>query len=251
MRYRPLPPRQFFNRIVDTVLPPQSLMNGERLIGNIGPAHWPRIHFLDEPCCYACGFPFEFNVGEKTLCGDCSAEHPPFERARAAFIYDENSRQIVLSFKHGGRTDGLKLFANQLARAGRSFWPEADRLIPVPLHPSRLRRRKYNQSALLAKTLAKQVDIRFDPDSLFRIRATESQGHQTRLGRERNVQGAFSISSKANLKDAHIVLVDDVMTTGATVKACARTLKRAGVAHIDVLTLARTVPERQAETSYG
>ncbi|MGJ8562703.1 MAG: ComF family protein [Alphaproteobacteria bacterium] len=220
-------------------------MTREKGIRNDGEA-WSKITFLDEPCCECCGFPFEYDTGFESLCGDCSAHLPAYARARAAFVYDEASRHMVLSFKHGGRTEGLGIFAAHMRRAGRQFWDGADMLIPVPLHPSRLIKRRFNQSGLLARKLSRLVPARFEPDILFRIRATESQGAQSAKGRVRNVRGAFQVPDKQKpaLEGKHVVLIDDVMTTGATLNACARTLKKAGASYIDVVTLARTVRQK-------
>lgn len=230
---------------IDVILPPQSIVTGE-LRGDRDGVHWSQVTFLDEPCCACCGLPFDFDVGKDSQCADCIARPPAFDHARAAFVYDDASRKMVLAFKHGGRTEGLLMFAAQMKRAGRHFWPKADYLIPVPLHSSRLIKRRFNQSALLARKLAAIVPPSFEPDMLFRKRATPSQGAQTYKGRFRNVQGAFFVPPKMKyqLKGRRVVLIDDVMTTGATLQSCARTLKRAGASHIDVVTLARTVRNR-------
>lgn len=240
-------------RAADVILPPQSLLSGELTQGGVEAELWAHISFLDEPCCEICGFPFDYDVGSGIHCGDCIARPPAYDRARAAFIYNDSSRRLVLGFKHGGRTEGLSMFAAQMRRAGRLFWDDADYLIPVPHHPSRLIRRRFNQSALLARALSRLVKPVFAPDILFRNRATASQGGQTVKGRFRNVQGAFTVPEKARdqLAGRRVVLIDDVMTTGATLQSCARTLKRAGAAHIDVVTLARTVREKSGEQIYG
>ncbi len=233
--------RQFFKLAIDVVLPPQSPLLGQNV--EKGAGSWADIQFLDDPCCYICGFPFEYDMGAESLCGDCAASPPAYSRARAAFIYNEQSRQPILRFKHGGRTEGLSVFAAHMRRAGRHFWADADYIIPVPLHRSRLIKRRFNQAALLSRKIAKSVPASFEPDILFRVRDTPSQGAQTASGRRRNVQGAFHVPEKAKerLKGRRVVLIDDVMTTGATLEACARTLKRAGASYIDVVTLARTV----------
>lgn len=235
----------YISRVVDIVLPPQRLLEGGLADGRagIGADIWQHIRFLDDPCCSACGFPFDYDVGDQGLCGACAVRRPAYHRARSAFVYDETSRKLVLAFKHGGRTEALDLFATQMARAGRAYWEKADLLVPVPLHPTRLIKRRFNQAALLAKALSRKTHVPFDPDILFRHKATPSQGHQTAKGRYRNVRGAFHVPDMAQirLKGAGVVLVDDVMTTGATLESCARTLKRAGAAYIDVITLARTV----------
>lgn len=227
---------------VDFIWPPHSLLSGKPVCAeDLG--LWNDIVFLDTPACARCGFPFEFNPGTETLCGACSASPPKFDRARAAIAYDETSRKMVLDFKHGGYTDGLDFFATQLGRVGRDILESADFLIPVPLHPKRLRQRRFNQSALLARALSRQCGLPYLTQGLKRIKNTPSQGAFTGLGRARNVRGAFQINpaKTALIKGAHMVLIDDVYTTGATLNACARTLRKAGAAQIDVLTLMRVV----------
>jgi len=221
----------------DIVLPPRDPFRDS------DESDWAKVSFLDEPCCAQCGFPFEYDMGEGLQCAGCLARPPRYSSARSAMIYDDASRPFILSFKHGGKTDNLARFAAQLRRAGRGFLPEADYIIPVPLHNKRRVQRRYNQSALLARALAKMTSAEFDPDLLRRVRNTLSQGGQSAKGRRRNVQGAFAVpdDAKLRLKGAHIVIVDDVMTTGATVEACASILLRSGARRVDILCLARVV----------
>ena len=230
-------------RTVDVILPPQSLMTGSLETGGIEGDIWANVKFLDEPCCHICGFPFEFDQGALALCGRCSVKRPAYDMARAGFQYDDNSRSLVLGFKHGGRTEGMRMFAGQMRRAGRQFLQEADFIIPVPLYVSRRIKRRYNQSVLLARALSKISPPKFDPDILMRRRSTPTQGGRSASARRRNVQGAFAVRESANtrLQGAKIVLIDDVMTTGATLESCARTLKRAGASQVSALTLARVV----------
>ena len=209
---------------------------------------WQQLKFIDEPCCKACGFPFEFepvglNKTVDALCLRCHAHAPAFDRARAAITYDETSRKLILDFKHGGRTDGLKFFTAQMHRAGKDILMDADMLIPVPLHKSRLRQRRFNQAALLARGISQLSGIPYNTEILMRKKNTPSQGGQTFLGRRRNVSGAFTMRQKLSTKitGKRIVLIDDVYTTGSTLSACARTLKRAGAAQVDALTLMRVV----------
>jgi len=223
--------------VIDTILPPQALLGLEG--DPMAKRMWQDVTFLDAPWCDACGFPFEYTVQGGSLCARCSVKRPAFDHARAAMAYDDGSRALVLSFKHGGRTEGLSSFAAQMRRAGRDFLPNADLLVPVPLHPSRLIRRRYNQAVLLARALSKITAARFAPDILYRNRRTESQGAFNARARVENVRGAFSVRRPDFITGKHIILIDDVLTTGATLESCARSLKRAGAAQVDGICLAR------------
>ena len=234
---------RFLQKSLDVVFPPQPLWI-KRGGGAMG-----ALTLIDDPQCAICGFPFPYDLGAGALCGNCSANVPAFDRARAAFIYNHHSRQPILSLKHGGQTHGLPVFAQQLSRAGRSLFEGADYLVPVPLHPRRLRERRFNQAALLARALSRIKNIPMDTQSLIRVKSTESQGGKTASGRRRNMQGAFALAQgrKSAMEGRNIILIDDVLTTGATVQACARVLKRAGAARVDVLTLARVVKDETGQ----
>lgn len=223
--------------VIDTVLPPQALLGLEG--DPIARRMWADVTFLDAPWCDACGFPFEYQIKDGGVCGRCAVKRPAYDRARAAMAYDDGSRALILSFKHGGRTEGLPSFAAQMRRAGRDVLTDADILVPVPLHPSRLIKRRYNQATLLARALAKLTPATFAPDVLFRTRRTESQGQFNARARSENVRGAFAVRHPNKVKGLNIVLIDDVLTTGATLESCARTLKRAGAGRVDGLCLAR------------
>jgi len=178
---------------------------------------WADVTFLDAPWCEACGFPFEYAVQGGSLCARCSVRRPAYDRARAPMAYDDGSRALILSFKHGGRTEGLSSFAAQMRRAGRDILMDAEFLIPVPLHPTRLIKRRYNQATLLARALAKICPAEFAPDILFRTRRTDSQGGFNARARVKNVRGAFSVKQPETIKGRKLVLIDDVLTTGATI----------------------------------
>ena len=233
------------NRVLDVVLPPRCLKCGTTVdaVGALCADCWPAIAFLASPQCAACGLPFEFDLGPDALCGACAGERPAFERARAAFRYDEGSKDLILRFKHADRTDSSPAFARWMARAGAALLTDADLIAPVPLHWLRLFMRRYNQAALLASALGDLAGKPAVNDLLLRRRRTPSQGGLGALARRRNVAGAFAVDPRRRmlLQDKRVLLVDDVLTTGATVSACASVLLRAGAGAVDVLTLARVI----------
>ncbi|WP_404421649.1 ComF family protein [Thalassospira australica] len=210
---------------------------------------WTRLRFIADPLCACCGYPFELanddDVGDGTLCGECLRKNPAFDAARAALVYDDGSRDYLLRFKHGDRTDLTPLLSRWLLQAGRDFWGDTDIIVPVPLHRSRLLMRRYNQSGLLADSLSRQTGIAWHGTVLRRLRKTRSLGGLGASSRKREVGGAFGvddrIAQRIGLAGARVVLIDDVLTTGATANACARILKRAGAMQVRLITVARVV----------
>jgi ComF family protein len=231
--------------LLDAILPPQCLSCRALVAepGQLCGECWRRVRFIEAPFCSCCGRPFAFETGPDTLCGDCAAARPAFTGARAVMIYDDDSRDLVLGFKRGDRLEGAPAFGSWMARSGRELLEAADIVVPVPLHRRRLFTRRFNQAAVLAQAIGKSAGIPVLTDALQRIRATPSQAGLTRSGRFRNVRGAFAVRARRReiLRGRAVVLVDDVMTTGATVDACSRVLLRAGAARVSVLTLARVV----------
>lgn len=214
--------------------------------GLIAPQAFAELTFISEPLCMRCGLPFEVDPGPEPECAACLAKPPVVARARSALVYDPVSRRLILELKHAARTDALGTFAGWMAQASRDLLADADRIVPIPLHPKRLRMRRFNQSALLAKALAVRTAKPFDPDALERIRSTDTQAGKSASGRARNVAGAFQVRPEAagRLRGASVVVVDDVRTTGATLDAAARALRRAGAARVDAVTLLRVVRPR-------
>lgn len=189
--------------------------------------------------------PLELDLGDTSQCGACAARAPKWEQARAAIAYDEISRQAILELKHAGRRDGLAVMCNWMALAGRDVLPDTDWLVPVPLHYQRLAARGFNQAAWLAQGVARRTGTLALVDALSRKRNTPSQGGLTARQRRKNVAGAFEVraSRMARIKGSTVTLVDDVLTTGSTLAACSKALKKAGAARVNVLVLARVVRE--------
>lgn len=235
--------RKFLFLAVDAVLPPRCPISGEivETQGMAAPAAWAGLNFITAPMCACCGAPFEFEAGEGAQCVHCLDDRPPFEVARAALKYDDASRSVILGFKHGDKTHAAPAFIPWLKRAGAEILREADCLIPVPLHRWRLISRRYNQAALIAFALGKESGIEVLPQALIRTRPTPSQGHMKAKERMKNVRGAFAFDErfKDRIVGKNIVLVDDVYTTGATVRECAKVLIESGARKVHVLTLAR------------
>ncbi len=243
---RPPALRRLGTALLDLLLPPRCLGCGAAVTaaGTLCAPCWRGMTFLGAPCCACCGAPFDFEPGREALCGACARLHPPFARARAALRYDEASRRLILGFKHGDRLHLAPALGTWMRRAGAELVAEADLLVPVPLHWTRLFARRYNQAAVLAHAIHAAGGPPVGADCLVRRRRTPSQGKRNAAARERNVRGAFAVKPGRAVKGRRILLIDDVFTTGATVGECARILRRAGARQVDVLTLARTV--RQA-----
>ncbi|MBI1366341.1 MAG: ComF family protein [Alphaproteobacteria bacterium] len=235
------------SRALDLILPPTCPITGERVErpGLLSAAGWSKIRFIEDPVCAHCGAPFAYDQGEGAECAACIAAPPAFDRARASVVYDDASHRLIVGFKHSDRTELAPLFAGWLKRAGAALFREGTILIPTPLHRRRLIARRFNQAAILAQRLAEETGARLLLDGLVRTRATPPQKSLSADARRRNVAGAFAVREdrKAEILGGRIILIDDVMTTGATLSAAARALKRAGAAEVDALVLARAMKD--------
>ncbi|MGE4351688.1 MAG: ComF family protein [Bdellovibrionales bacterium] len=201
---------------------------------------WKNLHFVAPPLCVRCGAPFDLPVEAGTLCGACLEKEPTFTMARSALLYDDASRPLILKFKHADKTHPVPALANWMVLAGADIWPAADLIVPVPLHRWRLLKRRYNQAALLAQAIGVRLDKPVGVDVLRRVRPTAAQGHFSKKERQANVQGAFAVARPDQVRGKRIVLIDDVLTSGATVGACAKALMQEGASMVNVVSLART-----------
>lgn len=236
---------------LDLILPPRCFSCGVSVAtqGQLCATCWNGLNFITDPQCECCGLPFEYEHLEGLRCGSCQSRPPAYEQARAAFHYDDGSRSLILSFKHGDRTATAKALAQWMNRAVAPIIEDDMLIVPVPLHRWRLLKRRYNQSALLAQQIARDFECAYEPLLLYRKKATASQGGLSASARRANVKQAFALYEKAKdrLMGRSVLLVDDVLTTGATVEACADILKKAGARHVKVVTAARVVtPQIQA-----
>jgi len=235
-------------RVLDALLPPRCLGCGTIVDdpGTLCLPCWSKTQFIAAPHCDRCGLPFELAedaAGPVVTCAACIADPPRFDRARSAMRYDDQARGLVLKFKHADATHAAPGYAKWMLRAGAAMIEDGDLIAPVPLHRWRLLWRRYNQAALLAHAIGRAAEKPVIADLLVRRRATPSQGRMGRGQRFQNVAGAFAVKPAYadRIKGQRVLLIDDVMTTGATVEECAKVLKRAGAAGVDVLTLARVV----------
>src|SRR5271154_83722 len=205
------------------------------------PACWSKLSFITRPYCERLGIPFVYAPGPGILSMEAIASPPSYNRARAAVRFDEISRRLVHALKYGDRLDLAPMMGRWIGNAGREILAEAVALVPVPLHWRRLWARRFNQSAMLAAAISAESKVPVAGAALKRVKATAQQVGLTRSERALNVQGAFRVpeEGKAAVAGRRLVVVDDVLTSGATVDGCARALLRAGAANVDVLIFAR------------
>jgi ComF family protein len=235
--------RRWGRAVVDGVLPPRCLACGATVdaVDALCPKCWSSMTFFAPPWCALCGLPFPHPMGEGAICGACASQPPSWDLARSVFRYDRHSRRLVLMLKHGDQTHLAGAFGRWMHRAGNEVLAEADLLVPVPLHWTRLFGRRFNQAAILAQAIRAVGGPPVGADWLVRRRRTPSQGLMGPAARARNVRGAFALRRGRSVEGKRVVLIDDVLTTGATAEECARTLQREGAASVGVLVLARAL----------
>lgn len=235
-----------FRPLVDLVLPPRCPGCGVLVAEDLSFCAdcWNNLRFISDPSCRSCGKPFAEGRDDELVCAECLAHPPRHDGIKAAVLYDDLSRSIVLKLKHGGKIGLARLVARHLQR----HLPEPGDsvvLIPVPLHRWRLWRRGFNQSILIARELARPHGLAVETDVLRRIRATPPLKGMTRKQRGLAVRGVFDIPKdrRERVMGKHVLLIDDVFTTGATASACVRLLKQAGAARVTIFCWARVLRE--------
>ena len=229
--------------LLNLLFPPHCLVCNQPVTqhGTLCLSCWNGVRFITDPYCACCGHPFDYAQGKDALCGNCIRERPHYSRARSAFRYDEHSRALVTKLKYADQLHLSAVYGKWLANCGQELIGSSDIIVPVPLHYWRFIGRRYNQSALLAYALKKHCGLPVLPDALRRTRATKPQPGLTRKQRKANVKNAFVVAPRLRPLIQHktILLIDDVMTTSATISECAKTLLDAGAVGVNVLTLAR------------
>ena len=240
----------FRRTIVDFVLPPQcpvckSIIHEQ---GSLCGGCWNGLEIVAAPVCDRLGIPFALPAPPGTVSLDAMTNPPVYDRARCAVLFNAQARQLVHGLKYRDRQDYALPMARMMVGAGRELLDEADFVVPVPLHWRRLWSRRFNQSLQLAEQISRIGHKTLLYDGLTRTRATPQQVGLTSRQRQRNVAGAFTVSTRhaATIRGCRIVLIDDVLTTGATVNAASRTLLKVGASQVDILVFAQVAEIIQA-----
>jgi len=232
---------------LQVIYPPQCISCGALVASDFGlcPDCWRETPFLSGLVCDQCGIPLPGEAEETAHCDDCLTIARPWERGRAALSYRDNGRRLVLALKHGDRMDLARPAGGWMLKAARPILRPGMLVVPVPLHWFRLIRRRYNQAALLSRAVARLAGLDHCPDALVRHRSTGNQDGKTRDARFANLVDAFSVPRRreALVAGREVLLVDDVMTSGATFSSATEALVSAGARSVDVLCLARVAKD--------
>lgn len=236
--------QKLLKKFLNILIPQKCILCNRIVDGSICGECWSNINFISKPYCEVCHLPFEYEIGD-SLCLDCAKNRPAYTKAYSVFVYDEFSKPIITKFKYGDAIHFMPHLAKILHAKTQHI--KADFIIPVPLHYKRLVSRRYNQAGLLASGLGKVSKRYAFLDALIRKKNTPPQAGLIRIERNKNIAGAFGVNPKHAhiLKGKNVILVDDVMTTGATIEECAKVLKKCGVKNIYTATIARTVIDKK------
>ena len=236
--------KRILNYILDFFLPPTCPICHKKGFGNgLCSECFSKLEFIGTQKCSVCGRPLDAIVPGMAVCGQCLKDPPCFHQAEAVFKYNDISKKLILAFKHGDHLELKNLLIKWMTANSAKLITNNDIIIPIPLHWTRLLKRKYNQSALLAQELAQKHGKIYDPINLVRIKATKSQGHLPPNKRKKNIRNVFRVKDPERIKNKSILLIDDVFTTGATANECAKILLKAGAKSVDVLTFAKVVKD--------
>jgi ComF family protein len=239
--------KKILTGLVDLVFPPRCISCDQPLTGGQGRdfcvACYDRISFVRSPICLKCGIPFKSEEQKDHLCGDCLTSNTSFSAARCVGRYEETLLHCIHQFKYNEHLGAGKILGRLMAEYEYPTFTVADYtlVMPIPLHPKRLRQRGFNQALILARIIAKQHQRPVDFMALKRQIYTEPQVNLGRNEREKNIRGAFKVADAGRIDGEKILLVDDVYTTGSTVNECAKVLMKAGAKDVGVLTLARAI----------
>lgn len=211
--------------------------------GQFCPQHWNKINFICKPHCYICHHPFEYKITENTICANCQEKTPYYKKLVASCIYNDFFAQLIIKFKFLDQTYLTSNLSNLLYPKLLDFIAEIDFIIAVPLHKKRLKKRKYNQALLLAKNISKKSKIKLIPNLLLRIKEGKNQIGLNKKARIKNVANAFIINQKYQklIMGKNILIIDDVVTTGATIDNCSKILKESGANNVFAGVIAKKI----------
>jgi ComF family protein len=236
--------KKLVKKYLETIFPKTCLICNKIIAnGSFCIDDWHKLHFLQNPACDICYQPFEIKTDDKTVCGKCLAKRPEYFKAISVLSYDKNSRTLITKFKYFDQTKLARYFSKLMLKQAQYILSDIDFITPVPLHKFKIVSRKYNQSALLAKNIAFLSHKKLLLDLLIRTKNSKPQASLSQKMREKNVVGIFTVRQKyfKTIKGKNILIIDDVITTGATVDSCCKALKKFGAKKIYVLTLAKTI----------